>query len=142
MKTLALRDGDLVLSGDRYAMVEGAARVQQALSLCLHERIGIDRFHPGWGSRLPGWIGTQIRKSSIGDVEMEVSRVVRSHIRSQAAFVRRLTAEGRTPPISADEMVSGIASIQTSQDLDTITARVVLSTMGRTEFAVLTSPEG
>lgn len=142
MRTLALRNGDLMLAGDRYAMVEGVARVQQSMALCLREPYGSDRFHPSWGSVMHDWIGRLIDPTLREEVRLEIIRVVKNFIISQNNIVRRYTNEGYAPPVTAEEMIADLTDVSVRQEQDQIMIRVTLKTMGLREFTIMTGPGG
>ena len=141
MKTLALRDGDLALDGNGYAMVDGIDRVKQQIGLCLRELYGTDRFHPRWGSVLPQWIGRAIVDSSLPiELKSELSRVVRNFVSSQNAAIERRAIRGYRPVLSPSEIIVAINGIETEQQQDTIVAKMTLQTSGGQSFTITTAP--
>ncbi len=140
MKTFALRGGDLVLAGDRFAMVEGMARVQQQIGLCLREPYGSDRFHTGWGSVLPTWIGRVIDANVSAEVKAEILRVVKNFIRSQDDAVRSRAVAGLRPVVTAEEMVTDVSDIRVQQGQDSLIVKVTLRTGSAKTFSIVTSP--
>ena len=142
MKTFQIKNGDLVLAGDRYAMVEGVARVQQQLGLGLREPFGGDRFHPGWGSMIPEWIGRTIQGGIQDEIRIEIIRVVRAHIMVQNGALKRAAASSQKTPITMDEVISEITEIKFRQEQDNLIVKVGLRTAGFKEFSILTSTAG
>ena len=142
MKTFQVKNGDLVLAGDRYAMVEGVARVQQQLGLGLREPFGSDRFHPGWGSMIPEWIGRTIQGNIQDEIRIEIVRVVRAHIMVQNSNLKRAAASSQKTSITMDEVISEIAEIKFRQEQDNLIVKVSLRTAGFKEFSILTSTAG
>ena len=141
MRTFLLRDGDFDLNGDRYRMVEGTARLQQQVGLCVREPWQIDRFHPGWGSVLPNWIGNSIIDRSVDmDVGNEIRRVVRNFAASTAGEVRRRANLGLQPVMRPSEVLSGVMSITIRHQLDRLYVRTVLTTASQTEFTIIATP--
>lgn len=140
MKTFALKQGDLVLTGDRFAMVDGAARVQQQLSLALAEPFGGDRFHPRWGSVLHNWIGTTIGQNTTEYIQAEVNRVIRNFIMAQNAALAQRSSLNRKPTLTLDEIISEVTEIRVEQNADAMIVKVGIRTSGQQEFAVLTAP--
>lgn len=140
MKTFALRDGDLVLSGDRYAMVEGVARVQQQIGLCLREPFGSDRFHDRWGSVLPTWIGRVIEPGVDLEVRSEVIRVIKNFIRAQDDAVRSRSVRGLRPVTTSEEMITDVTDIRVEQREDALLVKVTLRTGASKSFSIVTSP--
>lgn len=142
MKTFALKRGDLVLSGSQLGMVEGAARTQQQVGLALRESYGVDRFHPGWGSVLPSWIGRVITPDVRQEVQVEVQRVVRNVITNQNAMIQRRITRGLSPVVGPNEIIVGMESVDVIQDQDTLAVRLVVNTAGSATLTVVASPEG
>ena len=143
MRTFALSNGDLVLNGDRFAMIEGTARVQQQVGLCMREPWRVDRFHPGWGSVLPNWVGsTAITDQIKSDITNEIRRIVSNFVTSTTEQARRRANAGLPATVSASEILTGVTSIQIRQQEDRLYVRVNLSTMSPVEFSVITSPGG
>ena len=143
MRTHALRNGDLDLIGDRFAMVEGAARVQQQLGLCMREVWGIDRFHPGWGSVMPNWIGGVISGPDLSmDLRNEVLRIVRNYMTSTTDAINRRANRGLRPVVTANEIITNVSNVVIRQSQDQIFVRVVLATASASEFSLIINPGG
>lgn len=140
MKTFALRNGDLVLTGSKFGMVEGMPRVQQQLGLAMREPFGSDRFHRDWGSVLDSWIGTYITGDVTDQVRSEVVRVVRDFIIRQNESVKTWAGQGRRANVTAEEMITDISAIQIEQNQDALLVKVTLRTASNAEFSILTSP--
>ena len=143
MRTHALRNGDLELIGDRFVMVEGAARVQQQLGLCMREPWGINRFHPGWGSVMPNWVGS-VAISPLSDMDLrnEVLRVIKNHITSTNESINRRANAGQRPVITASEIIVNVSNIVIRQQQDRVFVRVALSTASAAEFSLIINPGG
>lgn len=142
MRTFAVKNGDLVMAGGRYAMVDGVARVQQQLSLGLRETYGGDRFHTGWGSALPEWIGKVITEGLTLDVRAEVLRVIRNHLIVQNGQLKDRATVALKPTITANEIIAEVTDIRITQQQDTLMVRVTIRTSGQQEFTLLTSTAG
>lgn len=141
MRTLQLRSGDLVLSGNSYGMVEGVARVQQQIGLGLREPYGGDRFHTGWGSVLPSWIGRVLDRESLDqDVRTEIIRVVKNFMAAQSDVIKGRAAGGLRPVLAPGEVIADISSIVITQAQDQLIVKVTLRTASGQEFAIMTSP--
>jgi hypothetical protein len=140
MRTFALRNGDLVLSGSKYGMVEGMARAQQQIGLALREPIGGDRFHPTWGSSLPSYIGGVQYVGVEADIRAEVIRVVRDFIINQNEAIRRRAAAGLAPTITAEEMVLDVRSVAVTRSADNVSVRITITTASSKQFTILTTP--
>lgn len=142
MKTFALRRGDLVLSGSSYAMVDGAARVQQHLGLALREPFGSDRFAMRWGSILPDMIGSVISSSITDDIRAEVIRVIRNHLMVQAEQLRSKQAAGQKAVLTPSEVITNIDDLRIQQVEDRVLVKIALRTAGSQQISVLAAPGG
>lgn len=140
MKTLAVKNGDLVLTGSKFGMVEGIARVQQQLGLAMREAFGSDRFHRQWGSTLPNWIGQVLTSNVPFEIRAEVTRIVRDFIIQQNERIKERAALGYTAVVKAEEMIMEIRDIKIEARYDTLLVKVTLRTASGQEFSVLTTP--
>lgn len=140
MKTLAVRNGDLVLAGSKFGMVEGIARVQQQLGLAMREAFGTDRFHRSWGSTLPGWIGQVMTKEVPFEIKAEITRIVRDFIIQQNEKIKERAALGLTAVVRPEEMIVEITSVRVETRYDSVLVKVTLRTATGQEFSVLTTP--
>ena len=87
--SLALDDGDLVQQGGRLALVVGADKLKQDITLWTTERYAIDRFHPAMGSRLQDYIGDVIDYSTHTRIYGEVLRVLNNYQKVQYLGLRQ-----------------------------------------------------
>lgn len=140
MKTMAVRNGDLVLAGSKFGMVEGIARVQQQLGLAMREAFGSDRFHRQWGSTLPSWIGQVLSQQVPFEIRSEVNRVVRDFILQQNEKIKERAALGLTAVVTSEEMIMEIRDIKVETRQDSVFVKVTLRTASNQEFSVLTTP--
>ena len=69
MKTLALKNGDLVVESGGHKTVSGSTKVAQELYLSLGEPYGSDRFHRDLGSVLDDFFGQPINDMTEAMVE-------------------------------------------------------------------------
>lgn len=131
--SLALRDGDLVQLGSTLQTVSGANKLQQDMSLWLTERLGVDRFHPRYGSILPNFIGGVINLSTQADVQSEVDRVLGNY---QA--VQQQTFNANPQLFSYDELLNDLLSVDVGVSYDTVSVAVSVSTGASTFVSVNT----
>jgi phage baseplate assembly protein W len=139
MQQLAISNGDLVLGQGGFAPVTGRARVIQDLAGALREPVGTDRFHPGYGSMLPAYIGQVLNDDLTALVEAEIYRVVQNYMMSRVAQMQEGQLSGRRTPLRADEVVSNITSIDFRQRHDRLDVRVSLATMAPSPVTIVTS---
>lgn len=129
MKTLALRDGDLVLAQGGYATVSGPPMIVQDLRCGLLEPLGNDRFHPGYGSEADTFIGVTTEQEAQFGVQQEVTRVVQNYVAVQRDRIERDALTGVKSRFKTDEVVQNIDSIAVRQVNDVLYVRVTLSTI-------------
>lgn len=134
MKTLALADGDLVLSGRGHATVDGVFKTMQDIGIALREEFGVDRFHPNWGSLLPNMIGRPFDEDVLLDVRTEVTRIVNNYVTVQRDTVLR-RAEGAQ--VSAQEIIDRVEDIKVvPKDYGRIDVTIRLLTFDRRAFSM------
>lgn len=134
MKTLALADGDLVLSGRGHATVDGVFKTMQDIGIALREEFGIDRFHPNWGSLLPNMIGRPFDESVLLDVRTEVTRIVNNYLTVQRDTVLRRSAGAS---VSSSEVVDRVDRVQVvPKDYGRIDVTIFLLTLDRRAFSL------
>lgn len=137
MKTLALQHGDLVIDGaGSYAMVSGAARIRQDLTLALLEEYGTDRFHPKFGSIIKEYLGNAISSDLQQLVKAEVNRVVQNYIIVQQSQVLRNTQFDVAGQFDTSDVVRAMTSINVETTYDAIFVAVALQTLARETVSV------
>lgn len=128
MKTLALADGDLVVTPHGHATVSGSDKIKTELGLALSEPYGDDRFHPSWGSYLPSYIGQPMDQTTQMLVEAEVQRVLSNYIFIQRTEVTADSLASIRSRFSTADVITAVLSVQTTTVLDTIYVKIVLAT--------------
>jgi phage baseplate assembly protein W len=128
VKTLALKDGDLVVSSTGHATVSGTAKITTELNLALAEPFGNDRFHPAWGSYLPAYVGQPVDATTQMLVEAEVQRVLANYIYVQSTDIARDALAGTRSRFATADVVQSVDSVRTAFALDTIYVQIVLRT--------------
>jgi hypothetical protein len=136
MKSLLLRNGDLVLGPGGYETIDGAPKVVQDLGLAVREPFGSDRFHPRWGSILDQFIGGLISADTPVLLESEIRRIVQNYIALQQAQIQADATAGRPSRFTNNEVITGLEGMNLVQRQDSITVKVSLETMGRTKITI------
>lgn len=137
MDTFALVHGDFVIDGSgNYAMLSGADRIRQDLSLALLEEYGSDRFHPKYGSVVKSYIGNVIDENLQQLVKAEVNRVVTTYISIQQAEVLRDSAVDIAGRFNTSDVVRNITSVDVHATYDTIYVAATLETLARETVTV------
>lgn len=136
MKTLALANGDLVVSAHGHRTITGAAKIRQDLALALGEPLGNDRFHRLWGSTLPAYIGQPIDDSTQAEVEAEARRVINQYISVHDEYIVADQQVGGRSRFGTADVVSEVTAISVNQDFDTIRVGVSLRTLAGTTITV------
>lgn len=134
MKTLALADGDLVLSGRGHATVDGVFKTMQDIGIALREEFGVDRFHPNWGSLLPNMIGRPFDEGVLLDVQTEVTRIVNNYLTVQRDTVLRRPQGAQ---VSSAEIIDKVQNIRVvPKDYGRIDVTIQLLTLDRRAFSM------
>lgn len=128
MKTLALRNGDLVVTGTGHQTISGSTKIRQELALALSEEFGADKYHPDWGSILGEFFGKPISDLTQDEIRSEVSRVIQAYIAIQSQEVLNDHLAQRASRFHTNDVVTGINSMTVNQSLDTIHISVDLAT--------------
>ncbi|WP_281711861.1 hypothetical protein [Dermacoccus nishinomiyaensis] len=136
MKTLALKNGDLVVESGGHKTVSGSTKVAQELYLSLGEPYGSDRFHRDLGSVLDDFFGQPINDMTEAMVEAEVIRVVRSYIETQRLQVLEDHLESRQSRFDASDVVAEISHIDVTVDYDKILVKLALRTATGSQVAI------
>lgn len=136
MKTLALKNGDLVVESDGHKTVSGSTKVAQELYLSLGEPYGSDRFHRDLGSVLDDFFGQPINDMTEAMVEAEVIRVVRSYIETQRLQVLEDHLESRQSRFDASDVVAEISHVDVTVDYDKILVKLALRTATGSQVAI------
>lgn len=130
MRGLLIENGDLVVGQGGFALTDGPAKVRQDLSHAAAEPLGVDRFHPRWGSMLDRFVGLSYSDEAVALIKGEMNRLVRNYISIQNYNVREDQRLGRTNRYTAAELVSSIESISVAQNYDRFFVRVTVRTFG------------
>lgn len=141
MKTLELRNGDLVLGPGGFGMVSGAAKVKQDLGAIVREALGTDRFHPRFGSVMEDYVGRYQDAESVMLIKGELHRLVQNYMMVQTEQITADMAERRRPRYAPDEIVSSVQSVQVQHRYDRINVKVVVRTYEGDDVTILRTME-
>lgn len=141
MKCFKIVDGDLAVGGDgSIALVEGADRIRQELSLWLLEPVGTDPVYPKFGSELWGYIGAPAFEDNIAFIRAEVVRVVENFIETQQnqmlADKQRYSNEQFLEMWKDDDVISSLNSVVVSAANDTVNVIISLTTVAGASVVV------
>jgi len=139
MQTLAIVNGDIALRSGSYATVTGVTKLRQDLAYALREPMGIDRFHPRWGSLLSEAIGDAINVRTTASISMEATRVIETYARVQQDKIRRDATNGKPSRFRAGEVIKSIDGVQVKQDQDTLHVRCAITTLSGDEVVLVTT---
>lgn len=117
--SLQVANGDLVIAGDQLGIVWGAAKLQQDMTLWLAERLGVDRFHPAYGSMMQNYIGGIIGYNTQSMVYSEVMRVLDNYQKVQFQAFRQNPAN-----YSLSQLLYAINSVDVSLTYDSVNVQV------------------
>jgi hypothetical protein len=127
MRGLALVNGDIQVGQSGYVEVTGQAKVLQDMVVATQEPYGSDQYHPGWGSYLNNFVGGDPTSSS-ALATSEVTRLVSNYMTVQTYNQAQALAAGNKSPYGNDDFVTGLASLDVSQDDTSITVNASLLT--------------
>lgn len=137
MRTLAIQDGDLVLGTEGFTTVGGYTKLVQEMSAALREPLGVDRFHPTWGSLLPEFIGHGIGVLAEVAIRSEIYRVLQNYISMLAENVKRDTTSSSQARYGADEIIKDIQAVEIRQELDRFHIRVSIVTLANASVTLV-----
>jgi hypothetical protein len=132
MQGLLLVNGDIVVGQSGYVMVSGQQKVLQDLVVATQEPYGSDPYHPGWGTYLTNYVGGD--PSIVPSMaETEVMRLVSNYMQVQQYQQSQALAAGQSSPFTNDDYVTGLTTLDTTADLDSISvSATVLTASGAT----------
>lgn len=138
MITLRLSEGDLVLNGGSFAVISGPDKVRQDLSFALREALGVDRFHPRWGSLLDSFVGEPTTSRLQARVVDEARRVVGNYRLVQQDRMEQDSREGRPSRYGSGEVIHDVTSITATQNTDRIIVKIDLLLLSGEDISILT----
>lgn len=121
--TISIKDGDIELKGNTFAIVTGTRKLEQELEVWLKERYGSDRFHTNYGSTLDHYIGSVMSDSSVYEIESEVGRVLRNY---QALQFRKFQSDPQS--LDPSEILSEINSVTARPNYDRVEVTIHFTT--------------
>lgn len=139
MKQLQLRNGDFVPAPGGFAVVRGAAKIQQDLGAALREALGDDRFHPKFGTVLADAVGTVQGSEAQMLIRTEISRVIANYMAVQTEQINLDATAGVKSRYTPDEIVSSVGTIEVQQTYDQVNVRVSISTAQGSTVTILRS---
>lgn len=129
MQTLALAQGDLVLSSGTYLTFTGSDRIRQDLDLALNEAYGSDPYHPYWGSILRQYVGRPLTETARQGVITEVKRVLDNYVKVQTDLISADSVRDDRSNFTTSDVVRSIESVDARALHDRLLVTVVLVTM-------------
>lgn len=139
MKSLLIQNGDLVLGQGGFQSVRGEHKVRQDLSFALREPLGIDRFHPDWGSVLEEQIGHAIGPLTEALIRDEVTRIIKTYMVRQQYEMQRDRLLGRGSRFQANEVVEAIKGVVIAQSMDQFHVKITLGLASGESSVIVTS---
>lgn len=129
MKTLLLRDGDLVPMHRDLAQIAGSGKVAQDLRGALLEPLGNDRFHPGWGSTIDDFIASIADETTRLDIEAEINRVISNYAAVQRDKIEADMSGDSETRFTTAEVLQRIQSVSVDMEADTVKVHIRLQTV-------------
>lgn len=141
MQGFALVNGDIVTGQSGYQMVSGIAKIEQDLTVATIEPYGSDPYHPGWGSYMDSYVGMD-PSTAAALATSEVSRLVSNYMTVQQYQQTTALANGQSSPFTNDDYVTGLAGVDTTQDLTSMTVQANVTTASGATVGVSTTVGG
>lgn len=147
-KSLALVNGDLVISNRSLKTIRGKEKLFQDLSLYLREKVGTDPMTPTYGSSLDGgfldgqeippFIGRTLNPLVEGQIQAEVYRVVTAYQLNQLDKIKSEAGiyQGKNT-LDPDEVIRTINSIDTRTVGTAVVVSVTLTTMASSQVSLI-----
>jgi phage baseplate assembly protein W len=129
VKTLLLRDGDIVPARNDLVTVSGVIKLQQDLRGALLEPLGNDRFHPGWGSTLTEFVAMIANEDSRIDVEAEVNRVISNYAAVQRDKIEADIVGDTATRFSTDEILARVRRVAVAMRDESVLVEISLTTV-------------
>lgn len=129
MKAWKMQGGDLVLGAGGFQTITGAERLVQGLRVALGEPLGVDRFHPGWGSLLDQFVGAPLDEGTVFDLEQEIHRVVGNYsaVQREKAARDALRNDGRSRYTRSD-VIASVGNIEVTARNDSASVLITIVT--------------
>lgn len=134
MKTLRLRGGDLVLGQGGFETLTGVDRIVQDLRVALAEPLGVDRFHPGWGSTVDDFVGQTLNHSTAFDLRQEVNRVVGNYMAVQSEKAARDSLRSTTTRYTSSDLISHVTDVDVKYRQDKAEITLTVATVSGETF--------
>ena len=136
--TLSVKDGDWDFSDRRGRVVTGRPKLVQQLGIWVAEQLGVDRFHPNYGSSLQDMVGLPRSAATKMGGEKELRRVCINYMNHQAALFDEHPAD-----FSKDEVIVSVVYVESYYLGVELHATVFVRTLaGTTESLDFTGDEG
>ena len=136
METLAIVDGDLVMSANSFLYLTGPNKLKQDLYFALHEQYGADPYHPLWGTILLQFVGLPLTPVVQQNVLNEVNRVLMNYIAVQSDLIRSYNVTDTKSTLSTSDVVAAINSVQAQPVGDSLMVTVTLTTVAGQQLVV------
>lgn len=142
MKTITVSNGDINLVGGKLQFSYGSNKLAQDITLWLKEPLGTGFTTPGFGSLLPGMIGTSQASNSISSVENEILRVLQLYQGQQVLALKQAQNSAQLSVWNRNEIIQKIVSVTANVNNNNgteIQATVVIQTLTGSLITLLTS---
>lgn len=141
MKSWQISGGDLVPGSGGFKTVTGAARLIQGLRHALAEPLGVDRFHPGWGSLVDDFVGQPLNEGTAWELEQEVNRVIGNFVAVQNEKINRAAARGTSTLYTRADVLADVSRVDVTYQQDKASITVTISTMSGDEVSTVIEVE-
>ena len=142
MKTITVSNGTINLVNGKLQFSFGSNKLAQDIELWLKEPLGTGFTTPGFGSLLPGMIGTSQAVNSASSVENEILRVLQLYQGQQVLSLQKSQNSAQLANWNKNEIIQKIVSVKAQVNNNNgtqIDATVVIETLTGSLVTLLTS---
>jgi len=142
MKTITVSNGDINLVGGKLQFSFGSNKLAQDIALWLKEPLGTGFTTPGFGSLLPGMVGSSQANNSASTIENEILRVLKLYQGQQILTLQQAQNSAQLSIWNRNEIIQKIVSVQAQVNNNNgteIDATIVIETLSGNLVTLLTS---
>jgi phage baseplate assembly protein W len=129
MKTITVSNGDIQLNNGKIQFSYGSDKLVQDIQRWFTEPIGTGFTTPGFGSFLPGMIGTNETNTTVSTVTNEIYRLLQLYQGQQVIYLQKAQSTGQLSYWNKNEIIQSIQSVNVSLQNTTVLANISLLTL-------------
>ena len=129
MKTIAVSNGDIQLTGGKIQFVVGTNKLVQDLTRWFEEPLGTGYSSPNFGSLLPAMIGGTQNSSTVSTVTGEIQRILQLYQTQQVINLQQAQSSAQLSYWNKSEIIQSVQSVNVTIQNTSIIANINLLTM-------------